>query len=161
MVAECDCSVRWTYVGTGDDSNPAPGWSIADQYEALGNRPFTIPDRAHAIRVRGTSNALPIMVSNVGQDVADFKFELTRDLAQRFTTGNNLTSYTLYAIDLRLTIPDRKRITHGKAAHRLRKRHTGRQLDTPVKYIHKRNQLYLHSARKRHAREEHHYWVVG
>ena len=105
VVAECDCSAHWTYVGTGDDSNPAPGWSIADQYEALGNRPFTSTGRAHAIRVRGTSNALPIMVSNVGQDGADFNIELTRDLAQRFTTGNNLTSYTLYAIDLRLTIP--------------------------------------------------------
>ena len=155
VVAECDCSAHWTYVGTDDDSNPAPGWSIADQYEALGNRPFTTTGRAHAIRVKGTSNALPIMVSNVGQDGADFNIRTNARPSPAI--HDRQQSYQLHTLRHRPEThdSDRKRITHGKAAHRLRKRHTGRQLDTPVKYIHKRNQLYLHSARKRHAREEH------
>ena len=60
----------WEYAGTGDDADPAPGWSIADlsHSSAAGATSWSeTANRARKIRVNGTAVQPDVLVSNLGQ----------------------------------------------------------------------------------------------
>ena len=60
----------WEYAGTGDDADPAPGWSIVDSshQRSAGEASWEeTANRAQKIRVNGTAVQPDVLVSNLGQ----------------------------------------------------------------------------------------------
>ena len=60
----------WVYAGTGEDADPAPGWSVADlsHSSAAGATSWSeTATRAQKIRVNGTAVQPDVLVSNLGQ----------------------------------------------------------------------------------------------
>ena len=60
----------WEYAGTGDDADPAPGWSIVDSshQRPAGEASWEeTANRAQKIRVNGTAVQPDVLVSNLGQ----------------------------------------------------------------------------------------------
>ena len=93
-------------VATSDDENPdsAAGWSIEDGSgvrPATGTGSFSRSATPLAIRVNGTINPPPALVSNIGQALHDHaSLGSASDLAQGFKVGSSAA--TLTGIDLNL-----------------------------------------------------------
>ena len=93
-------------VATSDDGNPdsAAGWSIEDGSgvrPATGTGSFSRSATPLAIRVNGTINPPPALVSNIGQALHDHaSLGSASDLAQGFKVGSSAA--TLTGIDLNL-----------------------------------------------------------
>ena len=117
--------VRGTLVDT-EDADPAPDWSIGDRFhrrghDSTGSFQYDTTGQALMLKVQGTINSVPVMVSNIAQSGTDTGSLASYDFAQSFTTGDNDAGYTVGAIEIRLqtgsnaTSPPRLTVHSGSA----------------------------------------------
>ena len=106
VVAE-DGSGLWTAVGTGEDETRASGWSIANTFEARDGEStgaFTIqPQGTFALKTRVNGRINPpqvTLVSNTSQGGDSNTIISSADQAQAFTTGSNVTGYTVSSVTI-------------------------------------------------------------
>ena len=96
----------WTTVGTGEDADPATGWSVADvSYQsAAGSASWTEnPGVSQKIRVNGTAVQADALVSNLGQtSTGSFALRNGNRLGQTFSiaTTGDASYYTLSSIEI-------------------------------------------------------------
>ena len=96
----------WEFVGTGDDADPAPGWSIVDsshQWPAGATSWSETATRAQKIRVNGTAVQPDVLVSNIGQTSTGSLILRNGDrLGQTFSiaTTGEASYYTLSSIEI-------------------------------------------------------------
>ena len=96
----------WRYAGTGEDADPAPGWSVVDSSHsgAAGATSWTEwGDRAGQIRVNGTAVQPDVLVSNLGQTSTGSSALRNGDqLGQTFSiaTTGDASYYTLSSIEI-------------------------------------------------------------
>ena len=98
--------VRGTLVDT-EDADPAPDWSIGDRFhrrghDSTGSFQYDTTGPALMIKVEGSINSVPVMVSNIAQTGTGTGSLQSYDFAQSFTTGDNDAGYTLGTIEIRL-----------------------------------------------------------
>ena len=117
--------VRGTLVDT-EDADPAPDWSIGDRFhrrghDSTGSFQYDTTGPALMIKVQGSINSVPVMVSNIAQSGTDTGSLASYDFAQSFTTGDNDAGYTVGTIEIRLqtgsnaTSPPRLTVHSGSA----------------------------------------------
>ena len=117
--------VRGTLV-YNEDADPAPDWSIGDRFhrrghDSTGSFQYDTTGPALMIKVQGSINPVPVMVSNIAQSGTDTGSLESYDFAQSFTTGDNDAGYTVSAIEIRLqtgsnaTSPPRLTVHSGSA----------------------------------------------
>ena len=117
--------VRGTLVDT-EDADPAPDWSIGDRFhrrghDSTGSFQYDTTGPALMIKVQGSINSVPVMVSNIAQSGTDTGSLQSYDFAQSFTTGDNDAGYTVGTIEIRLqtgsnaTSPPRLTVHSGSA----------------------------------------------
>ena len=96
----------WEYAGTGDDADPAPGWSVADlsHSSAAGDTSWSeTATRAQKIRVNGTAVQPDVLVSNLGQTKTGQSILRNGDRSgQTFSiaTTGEASYYTLSSIEI-------------------------------------------------------------
>ena len=98
--------VRGTLVDT-EDADRAPDWSIGDRFhrrgpDSTGSFQYDTTGQALMIKVQGSINSVPVMVSNIAQSGTDTGSLASYDFAQSFTTGDNDAGYTVGTIEIRL-----------------------------------------------------------
>ena len=86
------------------DTDSAAGWLIADAYEfrtasATGSFTVTTTGKSAIIDVKGYVGSIPTLVSNIEQG-NDLVANVNTRRAQAFTTGFNLTGYTVTGVDI-------------------------------------------------------------
>ena len=107
VVAEGGASY-WQAASPGaPDGTPGHGWAIkASDYSRTHDSTGAFAQGANAVklRVNGTVNPLPPLISNVGKAQTNVIRLDTADIAQGFMTGPHPSGYDLHSIDLPLNI---------------------------------------------------------
>ena len=97
--------VAWTHSSIDPPADPRTGWRIdaRGSFSVFGGN-FSPAENSHRVRVNGTINPPPPLVSNIGQSGSNFSGFIQFDIAQEFETGGNDSGYTLTSIELELIV---------------------------------------------------------